>query len=145
MAGAQRYTIAPTVIHEVFDDEVVLADLDHGTYYSVGGSGVDAWIGIRDGVPIRRVAEAIAAASGADAAAVDVELQRLVDDLVAEALIAPDGLAADATDDAAAPSVASTTFVPPTFERFTDMQQLLVLDPIHDVDDSGWPVPREQS
>ena len=27
----------------------------------------------------------------------------------------------------------------PTLERFTDLQSLLLLDPIHDVDDSGWP------
>ena len=26
------------------------------------------------------------------------------------------------------------------FERFTDMQDLLLLDPIHDVDETGWPV-----
>jgi hypothetical protein len=24
-------------------------------------------------------------------------------------------------------------------ERYTDMQELLLLDPIHDVDESGWP------
>jgi hypothetical protein len=140
MAAAHRYTIAPSVIHEVFDDEVVIANLDHGTYYSVGGSGVDAWVAVCDGVAMHRVAEAIAAASGADAAVVGDELQRLVDDLVAEALISPDGLAAD--DPPHAPTRA--TYASPTLERFTDMQQLLLLDPIHDVDDAGWPVPRDQ-
>jgi hypothetical protein len=29
--------------------------------------------------------------------------------------------------------------VPPVLERYTDMQELLFLDPIHDVDESGWP------
>jgi hypothetical protein len=27
----------------------------------------------------------------------------------------------------------------PTLTRFTDMQDLLVLDPVHEVDDRGWP------
>ena len=30
-------------------------------------------------------------------------------------------------------------YVPPQIERFTDMQELLLLDPIHEVDDTGWP------
>ena len=30
-------------------------------------------------------------------------------------------------------------FTVPGFEKFTDMQDLLLLDPIHDVDETGWP------
>jgi hypothetical protein len=30
-------------------------------------------------------------------------------------------------------------FQPPTLESYNDMQDLLLLDPIHDVDDMGWP------
>ena len=33
----------------------------------------------------------------------------------------------------------------PTIEKFTDMQDLLMLDPIHDIelDGDGWPIARE--
>ena len=30
-------------------------------------------------------------------------------------------------------------FTNPVLEKFTDMAELLLLDPIHEVDDSGWP------
>jgi hypothetical protein len=30
-------------------------------------------------------------------------------------------------------------FVAPTLEKYMDMQALLVLDPIHEVDETGWP------
>jgi hypothetical protein len=30
----------------------------------------------------------------------------------------------------------------PTIERFDDLEELLVLDPIHEVDEAGWPVTR---
>ena len=30
-------------------------------------------------------------------------------------------------------------FVEPTITGFNDMQELLLLDPIHDVDETGWP------
>ena len=33
----------------------------------------------------------------------------------------------------------TSPFVTPTLSRYTEMQDLLLLDPIHDVDDSGWP------
>jgi hypothetical protein len=30
-------------------------------------------------------------------------------------------------------------FVAPVLDKYTDMQELLLLDPIHEVDASGWP------
>ncbi|MFT7393949.1 MAG: hypothetical protein ACI83Y_001624, partial [Candidatus Azotimanducaceae bacterium] len=34
---------------------------------------------------------------------------------------------------------ASAAWVAPSFEKFTDMQDLLLFDPIHEVQPSGWP------
>lgn len=34
---------------------------------------------------------------------------------------------------------------PPVLEVFADMQDLLLLDPIHDIDEVGWPVARPDS
>jgi len=33
-------------------------------------------------------------------------------------------------------------FQPPTLNKYTDMRDMLLLDPIHDVGESGWPVPK---
>ena len=30
-------------------------------------------------------------------------------------------------------------FVPPSLHKYVDMQELLLLDPIHEVDETGWP------
>ena len=32
-----------------------------------------------------------------------------------------------------------TEFQRPVLRKFTDMQELLILDPIHEVDEAGWP------
>lgn len=62
---------------------------------------------------------------------------RFLGDLAAENLIsAAEGsapLLAPSDDDGAA------EFPAPRLERYTDMQDLLLLDPIHDVDERGWP------
>ena len=62
-----------------------------------------------------------------------------------EQLIAPDErVAFSASDEPSAsssPSVATgrLAFEAPVLAKYTDMAQLLVLDPIHDVDETGWP------
>ncbi len=64
----------------------------------------------------------------------------LIDELVAESLIVP---AKDAPVGASSEPLGTAgpeaPFVLPVLERYTDMQELLLLDPIHDVDESGWP------
>ena len=36
-------------------------------------------------------------------------------------------------------------FVAPQLHKYTDMQELLLLDPIHDVDQEGWPATTESN
>ena len=73
------------------------------------------------------------------------ELQRFIESLLAEKLIRP--APADrpaATDHAAgtAGAIAAWSEGVLRFERFNDMQDLLILDPIHEVDEeAGWPKP----
>jgi hypothetical protein len=67
-------------------------------------------------------------------------VRNLVEELVAESLIVPLSSApTPASGKTPAPVEPGTPFVPPVLERYTDMQELLFLDPIHDVDESGWP------
>jgi hypothetical protein len=39
------------------------------------------------------------------------------------------------------PPEAKPTFKELSLRTFTDLQELLLLDPIHDVDEVGWPAP----
>ena len=40
--------------------------------------------------------------------------------------------------------VPASAFEAPVLSKYTDMQELLLLDPIHDVDDMGWPKPNPE-
>ena len=33
-------------------------------------------------------------------------------------------------------------FEPPTLSKYKDMQDMLLLDPVHDVEEAGWPEPK---
>ena len=39
----------------------------------------------------------------------------------------------------ASPGSERLAFTPPKLERYTDMQEIILLDPVHKVDSQGWP------
>lgn len=129
---------APRVIHETIDHEVVIIDLTTGTYYSLEGTGEEIWTLLDDGVPTERLAEVLLARNEADPGVVSDAIERFVDELLAESLVVPDPqpprVLGPGTEGPKQP------FEPPRLERFTEMQQLIALDPIHEVDEAqGWP------
>ena len=130
LSALVRYRInSPKVIHQIFDTEVVIVNLESGNYYSVGGSGIDIWRFLDAGKSREEIAKAFAA-SPENAA----KVESFLDEIEREQLVVA------APDNPAAREVASPkSFVAPTIEKFTDMRDLLLLDPIHELDESGWP------
>ncbi len=129
----------PHVLDETFDGEAVLVHLTTGCYYALNPSASLLWTLVRDGATPATARDAIARLHGAAAGA---HVEPLLEQLVAERLLveAPDGSTAGATPDV--PALAA--FAEPKVERFEDMQQLLLVDPIHDIalDGDGFPAAR---
>jgi len=125
---------SPSVIHETIDDEVVIINLDKGHYYSLDGCGARIWKGLIGGAPLT----AIAASFEGEAGAIDAEVRELVADLEQEQLVVPAeaGTAPGAVEDGP-----KLPFEPAKLQRYSDMEELLLLDPIHEVDQQGWPHP----
>lgn len=134
-----RYRInEPDVTHESFDAEILVINLKNGNYYSMLGTAIPAWQLLAHGVAPAEVARMLAGSGQADATTVSVAIGNFVETLVAEALLVP---RADADVAAALPAITlPTAFTPPQLDRYTDMQQLLLMDPIHEVDATGWPM-----
>jgi hypothetical protein len=127
----------PDVVFEAFDDETVLVNLDSGSYYSLRASGPKVWTALAAGVRPSDLAGAIASAAGLPAQTVLAQLEDLVAALTEAKLV----VAADKTDAPAAEW--SGGYETPVLETYTDMQDLLLLDPVHDVDQAGWPKAKE--
>ncbi len=127
----------PHVISEAIDGEVVILNFDKGTYYSLNESAMAVWQGIQGGLGRGGLLRALTSHYADAGAVAEADLARLLKSLEEEQLIvACDGPAADAP---ATPNGALAPYVAPQLEKFTDLQDLLLLDPIHDVDESGWP------
>ncbi len=141
-----RYRLnSPTVILETFEDEVVIVNLESGTYYSLGTTGATICGAVEHGATSRQIEAALAEHFEGDGAAMAQAASTFLSELEREGIVlvatdADEGGAATSPD-AAAPrqTTAKRPFEIPTLQKYTDMQELLLLDPIHEVDDSGWP------
>jgi hypothetical protein len=83
---------------------------------------------------------AVAARFDDSAAEIEAHVLRFLAELRDEDLLVE-------TDAAGQPPAAngrppSEAFQPPVLEKYTDMQDLVVLDPVHEVDAVGWPQPK---
>jgi hypothetical protein len=116
----------PAVLDEAFDGEAVLVNLETGRYYALDRTATRWWMALEAGMsfealvaalPDAGVAELVAFVVGLDAE----QLVRLEGELPSSGLAAADAI--------------------PRWQVFDDMEDLLRLDPIHDIelDGSGWP------
>lgn len=136
----------PNVVYETFGEEIVLVNLDTGKYYSISESGPAIWTDLIDGFGIDEIASRIHSRYIGNSDSIVASVAAFVDRLVSEKLLV------EAADLAAMPrpqSVASNKskvpFTSPVIENYEDMQDLLLLDPIHDVDSAGWPVAKKNT
>ncbi len=133
----------PKIVHEVFDDEVVIINLDTGTYYSVEGVAAEIWTRI-DGATEKEIIDDLTDRYEAGEEEVAPLIMRFLNELQSEGLIvAAETLrekAAEGSNTIPGARAGRAQFQAPVLRKFDDMQELLLLDPIHDFDDAGWPI-----
>lgn len=130
---------AANVMHETIDGEVVVIHLDSGSYYSFDAVGADVWQALGTGVTLEALIDGVSARYRGEPGAIAAGVAAFVDRLLEERLVVADAGAADGGLVPPAAAAASQPFVAPTLQKYTDMEQLLLLDPIHEVEDGGWP------
>lgn len=134
----------PNVMHETMEDEVIVVDLDSGAYFSFDGAGALIWALLTGGVHTREsvlayLSDRFDLATETIEAEVDRFLDRLVDEKLAR--LVESGSAG--TPGAPLVDIELTAYAPPVLNKFTDLQALLLVDPIHEVGDAGWPNQKE--
>ena len=133
---------APNVVHETIDGEAILLDLKTGNYFSLDGSAALIWEFIDKTGSWSEAVNLMTAANKAQKDSISASVKGFVEKLVEEKLLVKaNGVpaAADTGDLARQLSGAAKSFTPPLVNKYSDMQDLLLLDPIHDVDEKGWP------
>ena len=135
----------PQVVHETIDGETILLNLDRGIYYSLNDTGTVLWALIENNYPTRQIIENLISHWEVSAEIIDSAINNFLEQLVAEGLVLPIQMGPVENMPNPIETILSslggkkTDFSKPLLSKYTDMKDLLVLDPIHDVDDSGWP------
>lgn len=147
--AAARFRLAPEIISETFDDgESVVVNLENGFYFSLNPVGGLMFALIGSGATVAEVVIAVTACYEADTATVHEAVAAFATRLVEEALVVagvPETAAAPAAPSANDAASARAQFEAPTLTAYTDMQDLLLADPVHDYDETGWPVRVDES
>jgi hypothetical protein len=136
--GLNTYTTAvPEIASEIFDGELVIANYKLGLYYSISVEGSWIWQGLAHGLTVSQIVQWLSGHFPDQASTLPSLVEEFVEKLIAENLI----LESSKSDSSATelPILTGSVFAQPVIESFNDLQNLLLLDPVHDVDHTGWP------
>jgi hypothetical protein len=139
MTGRSRFRLnSPQVVAETIDGEAIIVNLVTGTYYSLPGDSMLVWTAILDGATVEKMAEAASRATGEPFEAASDAIGEFCASLEEQGLIVPVGEngAGDAPVDF---SDGGPGLLEPAYESYSDMRDLVLLDPVHEVEESGWP------
>jgi hypothetical protein len=114
---------------EDFDDEIVAIDSRSGTFYSMKGRAKLVWRALADGLRLEEFRERLTNLNERES----ILLNEMIRDL------RESGIAGDAPNGSGAiDPTAWTAEAPAQFEKNADFDDLIRLDPIHDISEDGW-------
>jgi hypothetical protein len=134
-----RYDIdAQRVTHERLNEEVLIINVVSGAYYSGSGSFADLWSLITQGASTEDAAAHLSETFGQSAEAILPGIRDSIGHLLGKGLIreAPER---EAPEGWSLPDLPRSEWQAPSFAEYTDMWDLIQLDPVHEVGEAGWP------
>ena len=142
----QRYDInQPAVASEVINGEAIMMHHPSGDYFSANGIGAVVWQWIGETRSHDQIVRALEAnfpqSSDRIRGAVDAFLADLLSHELIRVIPSGDSPAPGSPTHQAADLAGE--FAPPVLNVYSDMRDVLLLDPIHEVEEvSGWPMPK---
>ena len=142
MVNVQYSINRDKVIFEKFDYEIILINLENGNYFSIRQVAQIIWELIEKGLDRSSVISTIAKIYSTTFDKIEDDLTEYFEELLKESLID----LTESTNKIFDSNVKYETiekhnkpYSKPVLEIYSDMQDLILLDPIHEVDDTGWP------
>jgi hypothetical protein len=128
------------IVSDIVDQEAIIMDLNSGIYFSSQDVGAVIWDGIVCGFEEYQIKQRIRQSFSVEPVVFDREFGDFIGGLISNNLIAIDPSESAPTTEWTMPlPTAKCPYSPPILHRHGDMQDLALLDPIHDVEGEGWP------
>lgn len=124
------------IAHDTIDGEVIVINFENGQYFSLQNTAATVWQWLVEGHRISDILDHTAATWEEESAVSSVD--SFIRQLIAEGLL--DSGEAEPRERADLPEIEpQEPFRPPELTKYEDMQELILLDPIHEVGATGWP------
>lgn len=130
------------IINETIDGETIIINFENGNYYRLDEIGSDIWAFFQKGSYFSQIISHVAVNYDQNGHSAEEHIGQFISRLEAENLIIRQNGTDRKLDDSTLNQSAATKkliFKIPNIEKYEDMQAFLLADPIHEVEDSGWP------
>ena len=142
MQKDKTYTIDQSrAISETLDGETIIIDLESGIYYSLNETGSLVWEYLKSGHSLDQIIQYFVNNYGANVASVEKAILDLLDSLEKNNLVKQSETSSVLAIEYK--NVGKKDFMIPAIQKYEDMQEMLLADPIHDVNNAGWPELKE--
>jgi Coenzyme PQQ synthesis protein D (PqqD) len=132
----------PTVAAEMHDGDAILINFENGRYYDTEGAGGEVVRLLCEGHAVEQIVVALAERSGHAEREVSSTVESFIAELLAEGLVLDVGPREQARALPAIACVLPSGPLAAALKLHLELEDLLRLDPIHDVDAAGWPLPK---
>jgi len=129
----------PNVVQETIDGEVVIVDLKKGYYYSLVGTGAEIWSYIEQGISQEEIIAIFKQKYLGEEDNLTSTINSFLESLLSEEILILDHKTEEKFILESIEIKEKLPLNPPKLTKYTDMEDLLALDPIHEVDEMGWP------
>lgn len=140
----------PHIVHDTLEGETILINLKNGNYYSFDKTGAVIWEVIdRDGnsgLLAEVISEIFETTIENSSSLIDAFISQLLMEnlVVEESQISYSQAAFSKEEMTSLVKERISGLEPPVLNKYSDMKDALMLDPIHDVDEKGWPTINEE-
>lgn len=129
----------PAVASQLIDGETILIHFDRGRYYSSANLGSEVLQRLLEHQSPERLVELLVAQFALESSIATEAVAVFIDTLTGEGLLVPTAPPGASNGTPLDARFASSTFQPLVLEVHSEIEDLLRLDPLHDVDETGWP------
>jgi hypothetical protein len=137
LLGRIYRVVEKDVAHEIIDGEAIIIHFSTGNYYSLNGLAAEIWKWVEAGATDGEMKAAFSSLNSVQEQEIENFLEGLVKE---EILLCVEARTVETRRSEGIPKAGSSSFSTPRFDKYNDMQSLLLADPIHEVDDQrGWP------
>lgn len=137
----------PKIVYEIIDGQVIIINFDNGAYFSLDGTGADVWRMIEGSASAEEIVDLICRLYEGSRGEIERSVSAFLSRLGDEGLVLMTGgrSSGSPAEDLTMSGAERPLFEAPLLTKYEDMKDLLLLDPIHEVDESGWPVSKGNS